>query len=306
MAAFEPDWIRHVIVFVDELYFVVNLINPPTDSPPIYGTLFSGRSGQRPTLGFCCANLINNGIDVPRFQVFERGSRVRRRSALPFPLIVKSRTEEASLGLARASLVADERVAALYGDAAHESLGDRHSQTITVPEGEAAKTPAEAARLWNALRLDRDGTLVSLGGGSTNDLAGFAAATYVRGVRWVPVPTTLVGQVDAAIGGAQSGAGKLVVIEGPAGIGKTSLLAEGRARATASGLTVLYARASELESAFSFGIVRQFFEAAVATASEEEQSRLLGGAAAQAARLFGAGPSDASSLSPSRSSRPSM
>jgi len=101
--------------------------------------------------------------------------------------------------------------------------------------------------------------------------------------------------VDAAIAGAQSGAGKLVVIEGPAGIGKTSLLAEGRARAADSGLTVLYARASELEAAFSFGIVRQLFEAAVATAPKEEQSRLLAGAAAQAARLFTSGDSVAGS-----------
>jgi class 3 adenylate cyclase len=97
--------------------------------------------------------------------------------------------------------------------------------------------------------------------------------------------------VDAAIVGAQSGAGKLVVIEGPAGIGKTSLLAEGRARAADSGVTVLYARASELEAAFSFGIVRQLFETAVGTAPEEAQSRLLGGAAAQAARLFTSGES---------------
>ena len=100
--------------------------------------------------------------------------------------------------------------------------------------------------------------------------------------------------VDAAIAGAQTGAGTLVVIEGPAGIGKTSLLAEGRARAAVSGLTVLYARASELEAAFSFGIVRQLFEAAVAAAPEEERSRLLGGAAAQATRLFTPGESDAS------------
>jgi class 3 adenylate cyclase/DNA-binding CsgD family transcriptional regulator len=97
--------------------------------------------------------------------------------------------------------------------------------------------------------------------------------------------------VDAAIAAARSGAGRLVVIEGPAGIGKTSLLAEGRACAAASGLTVLSARASELEAAFSFGVVRQLYEAAVATAPEEEQARLLGGAAAQAARLFRPGES---------------
>jgi class 3 adenylate cyclase/DNA-binding CsgD family transcriptional regulator len=92
--------------------------------------------------------------------------------------------------------------------------------------------------------------------------------------------------VDAAIAAAQNGGGKLVVIEGPAGIGKTSLLAEGRARAASSGLTVLYARASELEAAFSFGVVRQLFEAAVAAARTDEESKPLAGAAAQAARLF--------------------
>ena len=94
--------------------------------------------------------------------------------------------------------------------------------------------------------------------------------------------------IDTAIAAAQSSAGKLVVIEGPAGIGKTSLLAEGRARAADSGLMVFYARASELEAAFSFGVVRQLFEAAMATASPAERSSLLGGAAARAARLFSA------------------
>jgi DNA-binding CsgD family transcriptional regulator len=95
--------------------------------------------------------------------------------------------------------------------------------------------------------------------------------------------------VDAAIASAQSGAGKLIVIEGAAGIGKTSLLAEGRARAADSGSVVLYARASELEADFSFGVVRQLFETLVATASEEQRSRLLAGAAGQAARLFSQG-----------------
>ena len=69
------------------------------------------------------------------------------------------------------------------------------------PPGEQAKTLAVLERLWRALRIGRDGTIVGLGGGCTTDLAGFAAATYMRGVPWVAVPTTLVGQVDAAIGG---------------------------------------------------------------------------------------------------------
>ena len=67
--------------------------------------------------------------------------------------------------------------------------------------GEEAKTVESLEALWHALRLERDGTLVALGGGCTTDVAGFAAATYLRGVDWVAVPTTLVGQVDAAIGG---------------------------------------------------------------------------------------------------------
>ena len=70
-----------------------------------------------------------------------------------------------------------------------------------VPPGEGAKTVATAERLWRALRLDRAGTLVAFGGGCTTDVAGFVAATYLRGIDWVAVPTTLVGQVDAAIGG---------------------------------------------------------------------------------------------------------
>ncbi|MGH3114257.1 MAG: 3-dehydroquinate synthase, partial [Gaiellaceae bacterium] len=56
-------------------------------------------------------------------------------------------------------------------------------------------------RLWSELEIGRDGTIVAFGGGSTTDVAGFVAATYLRGVRWVAVPTTLTGQVDAAIGG---------------------------------------------------------------------------------------------------------
>src|SRR5207247_4173409 len=60
---------------------------------------------------------------------------------------------------------------------------------------------AVAQRLWEELRIPRHGTIVALGGGCVTDVAGFVAATYLRGVPWVAVPTTLVGQVDAAIGG---------------------------------------------------------------------------------------------------------
>ena len=99
------------------------------------------------------------------------------------------------------ALVGDETVLGLHGVAATNALGDRLVSTHALPPGEAAKQLAVAGRLWSELKLDRDGTVVALGGGSTTDLAAFAAATYLRGIQWVAVPTTLVGQVDAGIGG---------------------------------------------------------------------------------------------------------
>jgi shikimate kinase / 3-dehydroquinate synthase len=99
------------------------------------------------------------------------------------------------------SLVGDETVLGLYGDEARTALGDRLVSTHALPAGEQAKRLTVVERLWETLPLDRSGTVVALGGGTTTDAAGFAAATYLRGVAWVAVPTTLVGQVDAAIGG---------------------------------------------------------------------------------------------------------
>jgi len=90
-----------------------------------------------------------------------------------------------------AAVVSDEHVAELHDVAA----------THTVPRGETAKSLAEAEQLWRSLTADRSGTLAAVGGGSTTDLVGFVAATYLRGVDWIAVPSTLVGQVDAAIGG---------------------------------------------------------------------------------------------------------
>jgi shikimate kinase/3-dehydroquinate synthase len=99
------------------------------------------------------------------------------------------------------ALVADPHVAGIHGMDAQLALGARLAETHTLPQGEEAKSILALDRLWQELRLDRGGTIAALGGGCTTDAAGFAAATYLRGVPWVPVPTTLVGQVDAAIGG---------------------------------------------------------------------------------------------------------
>ncbi|HZT84902.1 MAG TPA: bifunctional shikimate kinase/3-dehydroquinate synthase [Gaiellaceae bacterium] len=99
------------------------------------------------------------------------------------------------------ALVSDPQVAGIHGMDAQLALGSRLSETHELPPGEEAKTLAAVDRLWQELRLDRSGTIVALGGGCTTDAAGFAAATYLRGVAWTPVPTSLVAQVDAAIGG---------------------------------------------------------------------------------------------------------
>jgi shikimate kinase/3-dehydroquinate synthase len=98
-------------------------------------------------------------------------------------------------------IVADRHVAGIHGIRAQLALGERDVAVHEVPPGEAAKSASVLERLWSGLRLGRDGVVVALGGGATTDVAGFAAATYMRGVDWVPVPTSLVGQVDAAIGG---------------------------------------------------------------------------------------------------------
>ncbi len=104
-------------------------------------------------------------------------------------------------GDGKVALVSDPNVAGIHGMDAQLALGARLAQVHELPHGEEAKTLGALDRLWQDLRLDRRGTIVALGGGCTTDAAGFAAATYLRGVVWVPVPTSLVAQVDAAIGG---------------------------------------------------------------------------------------------------------
>jgi shikimate kinase/3-dehydroquinate synthase len=99
------------------------------------------------------------------------------------------------------ALVSDPHVAGIHGMDAQLALGPRLVETHELPPGEEAKTLAAVDRLWQELRLDRRGTLVALGGGCTTDAAGYAASAYLRGIAWVPVATSLVAQVDAAVGG---------------------------------------------------------------------------------------------------------
>jgi 3-dehydroquinate synthase len=78
------------------------------------------------------------------------------------------------------------------------------AELLPVPDAEAGKTLAVAGQCWDALAamgMDRGGTVVALGGGAVTDLGGYVAASWMRGVRLVNVPTTLLGMVDAAVGG---------------------------------------------------------------------------------------------------------
>ena len=106
----------------------------------------------------------------------------------------------------RAALVSAAAIFHLHGKTVTESLEKAGFvvTTIEVPDGEAAKTLAVAERCWNALLdagLDRTSTVLALGGGAVGDVAGFAAATYMRGINFVQLPTTVLAQVDASIGG---------------------------------------------------------------------------------------------------------
>jgi 3-dehydroquinate synthase len=112
-----------------------------------------------------------------------------------------------SLGVGRrAALVTDATIMRLHGGAVAGSLeGAGFAVTVLeVPEGEAAKTLAVAEHCWDRLLaagLDRSSTVLGLGGGAVGDLAGFVAATYMRGTNFVTLPTTVLAQVDASIGG---------------------------------------------------------------------------------------------------------
>ncbi len=106
----------------------------------------------------------------------------------------------------RAAIITDANVAALYLQTVRESLARAGLETedVVVPAGEGSKSWEMAGRVLEALAragLDRTDAVVALGGGVVGDLAGFAAATYLRGVAFAQLPTTLLAQVDSSVGG---------------------------------------------------------------------------------------------------------
>ena len=105
----------------------------------------------------------------------------------------------------RYAIVTDANVGALYADRVRQGFGDPgNAQVLTIPPGESNKTRETWSRLTDQMLergFGRDSAVVALGGGVVGDLAGFVAATFMRGIPVVQVPTTLVAMVDAAIGG---------------------------------------------------------------------------------------------------------
>src|SRR5947209_5892369 len=104
------------------------------------------------------------------------------------------------------AIVSDEQVAPLYTQplvaACRAELGEAAVATVTIPAGEASKSLSGLGRLYSAFAraaLDRKSLVLAVGGGVVGDLAGFASATYLRGIDVAQVPTTLLAQVDASV-----------------------------------------------------------------------------------------------------------
>lgn len=105
----------------------------------------------------------------------------------------------------KVAVVTNKTVYGLYGKKVENQLKKRFQvKTIQIPDGERFKTLATATKVYDRLikgKFDRDSLIVALGGGVIGDLAGFVAATYLRGVPYIQIPTTLLAQVDSSVGG---------------------------------------------------------------------------------------------------------
>jgi len=109
-----------------------------------------------------------------------------------------------ALGADRAAVITNDVVAPLYLDRLLATLDGNRATPIILPDGERHKTLATVEGIYDQLMagaFDRKSVLIALGGGVVGDIAGFAAATWLRGVRHIQIPTTLLAQVDSSVGG---------------------------------------------------------------------------------------------------------
>lgn len=108
------------------------------------------------------------------------------------------------LGKGRVVIVSNDVVAPLYLAQAKQLFPGREVSEIVLPDGEAHKDLAAINHIYDSLlagKYDRNTLLVALGGGVVGDITGFAAATYLRGISFIQIPTTLLAQVDSSVGG---------------------------------------------------------------------------------------------------------
>jgi shikimate kinase len=152
-------------------------------------------------------------LAIAAWLVSARGLRIDVQGSHPYPILVRAGllehagTHLRDLGWrGRVAIVADTYTASRHAPAVRRScaVAGIDATVIRVPRGERAKTVASLRAVWDALAaagIGRDGGVIALGGGTVGDVAGFAAATYLRGVRVAQLPTTLLSMVDSAIGG---------------------------------------------------------------------------------------------------------
>jgi 3-dehydroquinate synthase len=152
-------------------------------------------------------------LAIAAWLVSARGVRIDVRASRPYPVLVRAGlldhvgTHLRDLGWSgRVAIVADPFTAKRHAAVVRRSCAaaELDAAIVRVPRGEQAKTTGSLERLWNAFGaagIGRDGGVIALGGGTVGDVAGFAAATYLRGVRVAQVPTTLLAMVDSSIGG---------------------------------------------------------------------------------------------------------
>ncbi len=119
-------------------------------------------------------------------------------------LLSVSELLERHLGSGKTLIVSNDVVGPLYLDQVRTSLGKRAIETHIIPDGERFKTMETWSGIIDKLismQARRDASIIALGGGVIGDISGFAAASYMRGIRFLQIPTTLLAQVDASIGG---------------------------------------------------------------------------------------------------------